>query len=80
MSGLNGILDLLGNAAKQILPLIVPGSGALIQGAEAISNAFESIKAQNGGQAPADAEAAHDALFARVKAHADSTLNRLENG
>lgn len=80
MSDFDNILSLLGRAAKTLAPMIVPGSGALIAGAEALSNAFDSIKAANGGQAPADAEAAHDALFARVRAHAESTLGRLEDG
>jgi hypothetical protein len=78
MSGLNGILSMLGNAAKTLAPMIVPGAGPLLSAAEALSNAFKSVKNANGGQAPADAEAAHDALFAKVKAHADSTLSRLE--
>lgn len=80
MSGLNGILSLLGNAAKTLAPLIVPGAGPLLAAAESLTSAFTGIKAANGGQAPADAEAAHDALFARVKAHAEGTLGRLEGG
>lgn len=78
MSDFNSILSLVGSAAKQLLPLVVPGAGAAIAGAESLANAFESLKAANHGQAPADAEAAHDALFEKVKAHADSTLGRLE--
>lgn len=74
----NNVLSLIGAAAKQLLPAIVPGSGALINGAEALSQAFRTIKAENGGTAPSDAEAAHDALFERVKAHAQSTLDRLD--
>lgn len=80
MSALNGILTMLGNAAKALLPNIIPGSGALIAGAEALSTAFTSIKAANGGTAPADADAAHSALYDKVKAHADSTFSRLEGG
>ncbi len=80
MSGLNGILTFIGNAAKELLPQIIPGSGALIAGAEALSTAFTSLKAANGGTAPAEADAAHSALYDRVKAHSDSTFNRLENG
>jgi len=78
MSGLNDILKMLGEVAKEVAPLVIPGSGALIKGAESIAAAFDSLKEANGGQAPADAEAAHDALFARVKAHAESTFSRLE--
>lgn len=77
---LNSILSMLGNAAKELLPAIVPGSGALIAGAEALSTAFTSLKAANGGSAPADADAAHSALYAKVAAHADSTFSRLEGG
>ncbi len=78
MSGLTGLLSLLGNAAKTLAPMIIPGADKLIQAGEALSNAFQSVKAENGGTAPADAEAAHDALFAKVKAHADSTFGRLD--
>jgi hypothetical protein len=42
--------------------------------------AYKTVKEANGGTAPADAEAAHDELFEKVKAHADSTLGRLEGG
>ena len=80
MSGLNNILTMLGNAAKALLPQIIPGSGALIAGAEALSTAFTSLKAANGGTAPAEADAAHSALYERVAAHADSTFSRLESG
>lgn len=77
---LNSILSLIGNAAKDILPAIVPGAGAAIAAAHSIGEAFNAAKAMNGGEAPADAEAAHDALFAKVKAHAESTFGRLEGG
>lgn len=80
MSDLDTTLSLLGRAAKLIAPMIVPGSGALIAVAESLGAAYKGLRAENGGQAPADAEAAHDALFARVKAHAESTLSRLEGG
>jgi hypothetical protein len=80
MSGLNGVLSLLGDAAKELLPLVVPGSGAVIAGAGALTDAYNSLKSANGGQAPADAEASHDALFAKVEAHADSTFGRMEGG
>lgn len=75
---LNELLSMLGNAAKTLAPMIVPGADKLIAAGEALTHAFTSVKAENGGVAPADAEAAHDALFAKVKAHADSTLGRLE--
>lgn len=80
MSALNNILTMLGSAAKTLLPEIIPGSGALIAGAEALSTAFTSIKAANGGTAPAAADAAHSALYAKVSQHADSTFSRLEGG
>jgi hypothetical protein len=72
------ILRGLGGLAAKLAPSIIPGAGPAIAAARAIGNAFETVKAANGGQAPADAEAQHDALLARVKAHADSTLGRLE--
>jgi hypothetical protein len=72
------ILSTLGEAAKQAAALVVPGAGPAIKAGEAILAAFHSVKTLNGNYAPPDAEAAHDALFAKVKAHADSTLGRLE--
>lgn len=75
---LNGLLSMLGNAAKTLAPMIVPGAGPLIAAGKALSEAFTAAKTANGGTAPPEAEAAHDALFDRVKAHADSTLGRLE--
>lgn len=80
MSILTTMLSQLGNLAQTLAPQILPGSENLIKAGESLSNAFKAIKAENGGQAPADAEAAHNALFQRVKAHADSTLSRLEGG
>lgn len=75
---LNSILSGLGSLAKQIAPAIVPGAGPLIKAGEAVLAAFSSVKTINGGHAPPDAEAAHDALFEKVKAHAEGTLGRLE--
>lgn len=74
----NQILSTIGNLAKQVLPAVVPGAGPALAGAKALSEAFQSFKTANGGTAPADAEVAHDALFERVKAHAESTFDRLE--
>lgn len=85
MSGpFDALLSQLGNVAKGLvsnLPVVggvVKAAPALIEAGKAASRAFQSLKQANGGQAPADAEAAHDALFNRVKAHADKTLGRLE--
>jgi hypothetical protein len=75
---LNAILSSLGSVAKRVAENIVPGAGNLVKAGEAVLHAIDSVKTINGGHAPADAEAAHDALFAKVKAHADSTLGRLE--
>lgn len=80
MADLGPILSMLGNAAKQLAPMVVPGAGPAIAAAEALGRAFTTIKQENGGKAPAEAEAASRALFDRVKAHADSTLSRLERG
>ena len=78
MSILNSLLSQLGSAAKNLAPQIVPGSDKLIAAGEALMKAFTTVKTINGGTAPPDAEAGHDALFEKVKAHADSTLGRLE--
>lgn len=77
---LNAILSGLGSLAARIAPAVIPGAGPAIKAAQALSAAFLSVKEANGGTAPADAEAQHDALFARVKAHAESTFDRLEGG
>jgi len=74
---LNSILSSLGSLAGSIAPGIT-GVGPLLEAGKAISAAFTNIKNLNGGTAPADAEAAHDALFAKVKAHAEATLDRLD--
>lgn len=78
MTIFNGILSQLGSIALSLAPQIVPGADKLIAAGKAISDAFLNVKALNGGTAPADAEASHDALFAKVKAHAASTLGRLD--
>lgn len=78
MSALSGVLSALGSAALQLAEKVVPGGGALAGAAHAVLGAIESVKAQNGGVAPAEVQAAHDALFDKVKAHAESTLSRLE--
>lgn len=78
MSQLNSILTSLGGIASTVASAIVPGSDKLIEAGKKILDAFDSVKAINGGEAPADAEAGHDALFEKVMAHADSTLGKLE--
>lgn len=80
MTIFNGILEQLGTIAAKLAPQIIPGAGPLIEAGKAISAAFTSIKSLNGGTAPPGAEAQHDALFAKVKAHAEGTLGRLEGG
>jgi hypothetical protein len=83
MSQFNSILSSLGSVAVSLAEKIIPGAGAigdLINGAKSLSSAFTSIKTANGGTAPADAQEAHDALMAKVNAHADGTLGRLEGG
>lgn len=75
---LNKILSGLGNLAGTIAPSIIPGASAAIAAGKAISDAYKTVKEANGGEAPADAEAQHDALFKRVMDHADSTLGKLE--
>jgi len=77
MQNLDMILSLVGRAASTLAPL-VPGGGPALAAAKALSEAFGSLKQANGGSAPPEAEAAHDALFKRVMAHADKTLGRLE--
>ena len=75
---LNSILSSLGSLATTIAPAIVPGAGAAIKAGQAILQAFNTVKEANGGTAPADAEAAHAALYEKVMAHADATLGRAE--
>lgn len=72
------ILKNLADVARQVAPIVVPGAANAIAAAEALASAYNALKAHNGGQAPAEAEAASRALFEKVKAHADSTLGRLE--
>lgn len=78
MTILNGILAQLGSIAGQLATSIVPGAGAAIKAGEAILAAFNVVKEANGGTAPADAEAQHQALLEKVNAHADATLGRAE--
>lgn len=80
MSGYNGILSKIGAAASALAGDIMPGAAPLIEAGKSLVAAFENVKAANGGTAPGDAQAAHEALFAKVQAHADSTLGRLEGG
>lgn len=78
---LSSVLSSLGGTMKMLLPALIPGASALpalIDGAKALSEAFKSVKSANGGTAPADAEASHTALMAKMNAHADGTLGRLE--
>lgn len=79
MANFDAILKMVGQAAETLAPL-VPGGGPALAAAKALTDAFGALKQANGGTAPADAEAAHDALFAKVMAHADRTLGRLEGG
>jgi hypothetical protein len=80
MSMFDGLLSKLGNAAAEMAERFIPGSAHAIEAAKAIGAAFENVKQLNGGAAPPSAQADHDALFAKVKAHADHTLGRLEGG
>lgn len=75
---LNSILNLLGQAATQLAPQIVPGAGPLIALGQTIVKAIDDGKAANGGSLPPAAASGHSALFDKVKAHADGTLSRLE--
>ena len=80
MPDLNQILGQLGDVANGLAPRLAraAGVGPLVDAAQSLQAAFTSLKAANGGQAPAQAQASYDALFAKVKGHADSTLGRLE--
>lgn len=83
MTQFTSILSSLGGVAAAIAEKIIPGASAiedLVKGAASVSAAFNSIKTANGGYAPADAQAQHDALMQKVNAHADGTLGRLEGG
>jgi flavin-dependent dehydrogenase len=76
----DGLLSLIGQAAQVLAPQVVQGAGTAIKAGKALSDAFKAAKSLNGGTAPADAEAQHNALFDRVMAHADATFDRAERG
>jgi hypothetical protein len=83
MSMFDSILTKIGAAAGELATRFIPGAGAipeLISAGKALSEAFVSLKAHNGGTAPAAAEAGHSALYAAVSRHAESTFGRLEGG
>jgi hypothetical protein len=80
MAMFNGLLSTLGQAAAEMAARFLPGSGPAIEAAKALGSAFENVKQLNGGSAPPDAQAGHDALLTKVKAHAERTLGRLEGG
>jgi hypothetical protein len=73
---LNKILTELGSLAGGVATAAT-GAGPLIAAGQAIIRAFEDVKQLNGGTAPADAEANHQALVAKVNQHADQTLGGL---
>lgn len=70
------LFSLLGKAAEAIAPHIT-GAGPLLDAGKAITAAFTNLKDAGGTPAPDD-EARHDALFAKVQAHAASTLDRAD--
>lgn len=80
MGMFDGVLSMLGQAAAAMAPNVVSGATNIIKAGKALSDAFKSVKTANGGSAPVDAEAQHDALFNRVMEHADKTFDRAERG
>jgi hypothetical protein len=80
MSMFDGLLHTLAGAAQELAGRIVPGAAPLLEAGKSLMAAFNSVKQANGGTAPPDAQAKHDALFEKVKAHAESTFDRLEGG
>jgi hypothetical protein len=84
----DSILSILGTAAAGLNPqlgaVVKAGTAAfqnrdkLIAAGKSLTAAFSDLKAANGGTAPADAEAKHDALVASVTAHAGRTFDRAE--
>jgi hypothetical protein len=70
------LFSFLGKAAEALAPHIT-GAGPLLEAGKAITNAYQNLKEAGGTPSPDD-EAAHDALFEKVKAHADSTFDRLD--
>jgi hypothetical protein len=74
----NSILLTIGKAARELAPLVVPRSTAVISAGEALLRAYESLRGENDGAAPEQAEEAHRELYEKVKQHADITLSRLE--
>lgn len=73
----DNILSSLGSLSSMAAGLI-PGAGPAIQVGKALIDAFKTVKEANGGTAPASAETAHQALVAKVNAHADETFGRLD--
>lgn len=78
MAQFDALLKTLGTAAQQLAGRIVPGAPALIEAGKSLAAAYTTLKRENGGTAPREADAGHDTLFQKVKAHADRTLGRLE--
>jgi len=77
----NSMLSTLGSLSSSIASAIIPGAAALpslLKAGKAAVEAFQSLKEANGGTAPADAEASHQALVTKVNAHADATFGRAE--
>lgn len=77
MSAFGSLFSLITQASKALAPMIT-SPGPLVNAGKALVDAYDNLKSVSDTPPPADAEAAHDALFNKVKAHANSTLSRLE--
>lgn len=80
MSDFSSILKSLANTAMALLPKIVPGAAPLIAAGKSLSDAITSLSEAHTGAPVPEATAAAGDLMAKVRAHAESTFGRAENG
>lgn len=80
MSDLSSILQGLGKVAIQLAPTIVPGAAPAIAAGRAVLDAIAALKPGHPGELPREVGEGETALMAAVRAHAESTFDRAENG
>jgi len=77
----NGLLSSLASWSSSLATLLVPGAAnlpKLVAAGKAAIEAFQHLKEANGGTAPPDAEASHQALVQKVNEHANATFDHAE--
>lgn len=75
-----GLISSIASVAEKVLPAIVPGAGAAIEAGKAVVGLIDRAKETFGDQVPASLLAKREELMTRVRAHAESTADRLEGG